>query len=141
MYKKETDGYFSVEASFLLPMIIIVLWFLIIMGFYLYNLCAMYRISFSTSLKGINMENDAKGQMTEKLEEFILKSTEERLLMMEKVEFDIKVSKKDVEVIIWGKMRIPVLTMLSDTFDIWEIKSKSLRSRENPVKFIRTIRK
>ncbi|MBR5578785.1 MAG: hypothetical protein IKW28_07315 [Lachnospiraceae bacterium] len=141
MFKKELKGAFSVEASLLFPIIVLVIWFLVIMALYFYNMCAMYRISSAASIQGVNKKRESAEQIEEQAKEQLQEMTEKELLMMKEVAYKVKVDEKEMQVDLTGKMEVPIFALISDSLDLWEMRARAVRNRQDPVEFIRNIRK
>ena len=141
MFKKEIKGSYSVEASLLFPVIVLVIWFLVIMALYLYNMCAMYRISEAVCVQGVNKKREAVTQIEEQAGQLLEEMTEEELLMMKEVAYQVRIDERKIQVDLTGKMETPIFTLISDSLDLWEMKARAVRSRQDPVEVIRNIRK
>ena len=141
MFRNKIFCYFTVEASFIMPMVTIGIWFILMLGFYLYNLCCITEICSVSALRGAALKKESKQEIEQIINEEINKMTEERLILMEEKEFKIVVMDKEIFVKIQGKMKFPVFSFLSDILQIWEMKAESRISRNNPVQIIRNIRK
>lgn len=67
---KFVEAYLTIEASFLLPMAVIVTCFIIIYLFYLYNCCVVYQSCYISALRGSQMMDKTTDEISEKVEIF-----------------------------------------------------------------------
>lgn len=140
MVRKRFDVYFSLEASLLLPLIILVIWLIILTGFYLYNVHCIHQITSIGALRGAGMKRESREEIKQYLEEEIEKMIRERLVMMEEINYQVKIDTQNVEVKVDGTMHFPVFSILKDSLKLWEISADSRYKREDPVDSIRRMR-
>lgn len=55
---RKTDGYFTVEATLIMPVVLYVCIFIIYMGFYLYDKCVMKQDAYRAALTGSSIYRD-----------------------------------------------------------------------------------
>lgn len=140
MLRKKIDSYFTLEASFLLPLVILGIWFLILLGFYLYNVHCIHQIASIGALRGAGMKRENQSEIKQYVEQEIEKMIARRLVMMEEIEYGVKVGIKEVEVNLEGRMNVFLFSILRDELRIWSMKAEATYSREDPVQVIRSIR-
>lgn len=136
----QTGAYMTVEAALIIPFVTLGVVFLIICGFYLYNVSYIKQTAYVAAVRGTTFKYDNDNEIKRKTKEQLNLLLDNKLLMMNKPEYGVKVSYSKIIVSIKGIMNIPVLTMISDKIAIWKIEAASEALRENPVEIIRTIR-
>ena len=135
-----TGAYMTVEAAFIVPFVTLGIVFLIICGFYLYNVSYIKQTAYIAAVRGAafkSNKNDVVESKTKKQLDILL---ENKLLMMGKPDYQVKVNYTKIKVSINAVMNIPVLSMISDKIAIWKIEADSEVIRDNPVEIIRVMR-
>lgn len=134
--RKYLEAYFTVEASYLLPISIIITCFTIIYIFFLYNSVVIYQACYISSLRGSQMMDASKGQIEESVNRFASELLENQI-------YDYSVNV-EVEV---GLLSIKTgaeseVENVLNTFDVvadeeMNIKSKAEALRIDPVTILR----
>lgn len=134
--RKYLEAYFTVEASYLLPISIIITCFTIIYIFFLYNSVVIYQACYISSLRGSQMMDASKGQIEESVNRFASELLENQI-------YDYSVNV-EVEV---GLLSIKTgaeseMENVLNTFDVvadeeMNIKSKAEALRIDPVTILR----
>lgn len=140
MVRKKFDAYFSLEASLLLPLIILGIWLIILTGFYLYNIHCIHQIASIGALRGAGMKRESREEIKQYVEGEIEKMIRERLVMMKEINYQVRVDTQNVEVKVEGTMNFPIFSILRDRLKLWKISTDSRYKRENPVDSIRRMR-
>lgn len=86
------------------------------------------------------MKRESPEEIKQYLEEEIEKMIRERLVMMEEINYQVKIDIQNVEVKVEGTMHFPVFSPLKDSLKLWEISADSRYKREDPVDSIRRMR-
>lgn len=134
--RKYLEAYLIVEASYLLPISIIITCFTIIYIFFLYNSVVIYQACYISSLRGSQMMDASKGQIEESVNRFASELLENQI-------YDYSVNV-EVEV---GLLSIKTgaeseMENVLNTFDVvadeeMNIKSKAEALRIDPVTILR----
>lgn len=134
--RKYLEAYLTVEASYLLPISIIITCFTIIYIFFLYNSVVIYQACYISSLRGSQMMDASKGQIEESVNRFASELLENQI-------YDYSVNV-EVEV---GLLSIKTgaeseMENVLNTFDVvadeeMNIKSKAEALRIDPVTILR----
>lgn len=134
--RKYLEAYLTVEASYLLPISIIITCLTIIYIFFLYNSVVIYQACYISSLRGSQMMDASKGQIEESVNRFASELLENQI-------YDYSVNV-EVEV---GLLSIKTgaeseMENVLNTFDVvadeeMNIKSKAEALRIDPVTILR----
>ena len=117
-------GSFTIEASFLIPIVTFVILILMQISFFLYNREAVTVLAAQAALQGVQMEQEGKNTIQKSLEKFLAKETGERLLFTDQVTWDVSVTPVTVKVSI---------TLSQKTiFKILSCKVEQKMTRQNP---------
>ena len=140
MFVKEKRAYMTVEASIIMPMIIIVLIFIIYIGFYLYDVCAVGQFAYIAALR----TSQQKDLTMEELEVYGKNQLEElitnRLVVTDTRQEKIKVTVRKIEVEISTMIQMPFSNFISEKMGLWKIRGEGEVVRTDPVKYIRSVR-
>ena len=141
MYKKETNAYFTVEASMLIPLILGVIIFVIYFGIYLYNVCTLKQSSYTAALRGSQMKNASNEEIKGYTQQQLNQLVEQQILAKEKLETRIYVTGNKVKVHTSTNITMPFAGFISKAVDFWKIENEAEASRIDPVDIIRNVRK
>lgn len=137
MYKK-IKGYFTVEAVYLIPIILLLYVLIIISGFYLYDRCVMSQDSYLLAFRGGHFtdyeENEGTviyAEMQEKIDENYIMER-----MAYKTGFYPYFGEEDVKVYVQDE----VITVSLSGFEELLYMNKSVL-RQNPLKGIKNVRR
>lgn len=137
MFKKEEEGYFSVEASFLLPFLTLIIWFFIMTGFFLYNVSYLQQSAYVAAIRGASLKREGRSVIEMQTKSYVDELLKEKLILVDDWNSTIKIDSNHVTVTIEAIIEQPVFSILSEKLGSWEIKVKSRAIRDNPVKIIR----
>ena len=121
-------GSFTIEAALLMPFLLFVIWTLMQISFFLYNREAVTVIASQAALKSVQMEKEGKNRIQEKLQSFIKKETDEKLLFTDKVTWDISISLT--------KVKVKVFISQNTLFKKLSFETKKELSRMNPASLL-----
>lgn len=123
-------GSFTIEASFLIPIVTFVILILMQISFFLYNRETVTVLAAQAALQGVQMEQEGKNAIQKKLENFLAKETGERLLFVDKVAWDVSVTPVSVKVSITLSQKTVIkifsceveqkMTRQNPAFVLWE---------------------
>ena len=140
MFSKEKNGYMTIEAALVSPVIVIGIVFIIYTGFYLYDVCVIRQVSYVASLRASQQTDLTSTEMKEFAKNQLKELVEKKLLVIEEKKEEIKISSGKVKISMSAKVKMPFSLFLSEKLKIWEIKSEAEAVRVHPVKNIRIIR-
>lgn len=104
-------GSFTVEAAFVVPMLFLIVWILIHIGFFLYNREAATAIAALGALKGSQLEQEGKNTIKSAVASFVEEEIREKLIFTDEVKWDVKVSAVSIRVTIQVSQNIPFKTL------------------------------
>ena len=133
----------TIEASFLIPFIIIIIVLCIYMSFYLYNREQLAVVTYCSALRGSQLEQDTLEEQYKKAGSSADYLAMENLLGIGAFGRQIKVTGDYVEVAVSYHQEIPI-QIIPDYFknaSSWDFEFKRKVKKLNPVDFIRTCRK
>lgn len=133
----------TIEASFLVPFIIIIIVLFIYLSFYLYNREQISIITYCSALRGSQLEQENLEEQYKKAGSSIDYLAMQNLLGIGAFGRQIKVTGDYVEVAVSYQQEIPI-QIIPDYFkkaSSWNFELKRKVKKLNPVGFIRTCRK
>lgn len=140
MLDRQKRGYMTIEATLVMPFIVMGIVFIIYIGFYLYDVCIIRQISYVAALRTSKQldftETQMEGYARKQLEEL----RENRLLVIKKWEETIEVNMRKIEINIFAEVSMPFRFAFFQKLGMWEIKSEAQVIRVNPVEIIRKLR-
>ena len=104
-------GSFTVEAAFVVPMLFLVIWIVIHIGFFLYNREAATAIAALGVLEGSRLEQEGKNTIERMVSSYVQEEIEEKLIFTDEVQWDVKVSAVSIRVTIQVSQNIPFKTL------------------------------
>lgn len=140
IYKNE-KGMMTIEACFLIPMVLMLSILVIWLGFFLYNKILLTTCAGIAAIRGSQMaeaENEQIGSAASgRARELLL----QRTVAMEDIEIRVTVDYGAVTVVITGCMQIPEAVFLMDIYrnDRWELYASQTTERLQSCNIIRTI--
>lgn len=143
MGKKKLNGYFTVEAALIMPVVICVLSLLCYLGFFMCNRCLLLQDAYILGLRGSLEE----GLSNEETAAYILKQGNELLpkyYALSKIDKNVKVEIGEISVELCCEMKVPFAFLAWEEEkmnNVWEIREEKKFDRTKPVDFIRACRK
>lgn len=143
MTKGRLNGYFTVEAAFIMPIVICVLALLCYLGFFMCNRCLLLQDTYIMGLRG----SRADGLSNEKVAEYILEQGKEILskyYAVSEIDKNVEVGMGEISVTLWCEMKVPFVYLAWEEKKmdgVWEIQEEKTFVRTKPVDFIRACRK
>lgn len=137
MKKKNCNAYFTVEATFIIPMVLLLIVLMIQYGFFCYEkslslqccYLAALRASNEWELTGKEIENFAASEMENLLEE--------RALYPINRGIRATITLIGLEVEMQGNMEILFWEMDEKSMDVWEVNAKKSAAKTIPSEYIR----
>ena len=141
MDKKSIKGYMTVEASLLIPFFVILIYFIVFLGFYLYNGCALSGISYASAIRGANIREKSREEIKYLVNNMAEEMMEERLVMVNQRNSEVMVNGRRIKVRVYASMEFPVLNLISERLFLWETEREAEAIRELPEEDIREKRR
>lgn len=110
----QVEGYFSVEAALLLPMVILFMTVMIFMAFYSYDRCILEQSAWQAAIRGSYNcfdSNEAAQEAASKAAQTLVK---EKLFAVSDLSYSVKASMLYVEVSYDCKVNMPFITWLGE---------------------------
>ena len=124
--RKTVKGYFTVEASLLLPMIFMIQLLLICLSIYDYDRCVMEQCAFEAAFRGSSNMLHSNEEAYQEAKEAADNLIENRVLACSKIDSIVKASATEICVIYEGTVNIPFMTWVSKI----EVERKVPRSKQ-----------
>ncbi len=140
--KYRFKGSYTVEASFLLPMILTVIVLIIYLAFFLHDRQVLYSAAYTSALRGSQLINgeDIYSQVEKSAGELI----KNRLIGTGGLRTDIEINSDRITVAYDGSMRIPAGALLCRYLnggkEVLDVRAKAESKCVNPAGFIRKCR-
>ena len=143
MEKKKLGGYFTVEAAFLIPVVVCVLALLCYSGMFLCNRCMLLQDAYLLGVKG----STADGMNNTETVSYILKESEEMLSKyygISQINKKVEAGLLAVSVELQCEMKVPFAFYSWEKEKMggtWNLQESRKLDRTKPVDFIRACRK
>ena len=140
--KRYEAAYFTVEASLILPMVMLFTVMMIFLAFYSYDRCVMEHSAYEAAIRGTSSHIKTAKEAESAANTAAARLVEDKLFAIQDFEYDVLVNADSVTVTYHGVVNMPFITWLGEyvsgmdmTLDI----SKSAK-RLNPARTIRDCR-
>lgn len=138
--KGQENGYMTVEASLIMPLVFLVILFIIYVGFYQHDRCVMEQAAYRAALRGSSLYGADKDEKYRAVEDTLRELTENGLVVMEETH-EIQI-KEQITILSEGNLRIPLSGLVELTGSgEWSAEKKTESRLSDPVFFIRLCRK
>lgn len=140
--KNMLKGSITIEASIIMPIIIIIVALLVYLSFFLYNRCIITQMTYISALRGsLSEENLARVEQSIQIEEKELFSN--KVLAIAKIQFDNEIKNKNITLTTNASMRFPFASYASQLKikGNWNIIIKKNVEKIDALQFIRNCRK
>ena len=138
--RKGCQAYMTIEASFIIPLILLGIAFSIYLGFYLYNVCLLRQIAYTAALRGSLQQEGSNAQIEEYTYEQLKELIGQRLLAVENLQSRVEVSFSKVKVRVSMSIHMPWEKWFFTQSGFWEFEGTAEAKRREPVSIIRSIR-
>ncbi len=105
--QKKVEGYFTVEAAMVLPMVLAVVLMVIYVWFFQYNRCLMEQDTGSLALRGVSMQAGSNEERIELLRQEGDAMYRDKYIAWEWQELQLKSGQGKIEVVQCGSLRLP----------------------------------
>jgi len=131
------DGYFTVEASYIIPMAFLLMILLLYFGFYCYEKSISIQCCYLAALRGSN-EWDLSGRELEQYVNQVMEQLleEKQLYEIEKT-YSVDTGIMSIRVMMEENVDVPFAKARGDDINGWEINSKKEAIRNIPSVYIR----
>lgn len=129
---KKWDGYFTVEASMVFPMIIIEIVLMILLMFYQYNRCLMEQDLGTLMLRGVLMREESNQEKLKKIENVARNQNMETYIAWEKGKTKIVIKQ--------GKLYLTQMGSLLALHSAGEVKREYVGHTVSPAFMLRRFR-
>ncbi len=133
-------GYLTIEASFIMPMVFILLLFLIYWGFYCYDKSVSIQCSYLAALRGSNEWELSNAEVEQYTKQQLEVLTKESLLYLEAEEVCANAGLLHLEAGIKGGIKVPFLSYRAGAKESWMIEEEKTAYQLKPASFIRKYR-
>lgn len=144
MGKIKLKGYFTVEAAFLMPVLICVIALLCYLGFYMCDRVILLKDVYTAGLRG-SLRQEMTNEETAAYTLQQSKGSISDYYAVSMIDRQVTVSGREISVEFECNMQIPIRILMWEnkrlTDKQWKIKEKKIVDRTNPVTFIRVCRK
>ena len=107
MKKRKIDGYFTLEAALILPMVLAVILFVLYLLFFQYNRCLMEQDMGILALRGALMQTEDHDDRIRQLREMTAKQDWDKYLAWEMEEVTLSAGQGKMSVMRKGQIRTP----------------------------------
>ena len=140
--KCKVEGYFSVEAALVFPMIIGAILLLIYLGFYQYDRCMMEFDVAAIALAGSSCDEEDRIAVLDEMERVARELSKERYIAWEAENINIEVKGNHVCTTGGGKLRFPFGLLIQKGMNgVWKVEVNYENRRLDPVAFVRSYKK
>ncbi len=141
--RKTLGGYFTVEAAFIVPMIVCILALLCYLGLFMCNRCMLVQDAYILGLRGSILY----GEDNNRVVSTVLAESEgltDKYFAVPSVQKNVEAGMLSVSVTLSGEMKVPIAFYSWEDKKMdgtWELQETKTLDRTNPVTFIRSCRK
>ena len=138
--KEYYDGYLTVEASFLVPLVFMILLLLIYWGFYCYDKSVSIQCSYLAALRGSNQWQMSDAEQEKFTLEQLKKLTGETQLFLKEQDIYVDAGLAEMKTGVLGSMDILFTALRGNDGEKWMVESEKKAYRLKPASFIRRYR-
>lgn len=131
------DAYMTVEATFIMPMAVIIIMLSVYWGLFCYDKSASIQCSYLAALRTSNEWNLTNAEAKQKGLEILDRLTEETFLSGYNENLYVEVGLTDIKAGVSGKKNIPFSGLREGNINQWNMSSVKKAYRLNPVSYIR----
>lgn len=140
---RRLKGYFTVEATLVMPIVVCIMALLCYLGFFMYNRCLLEQDAYRIGLRG----SISTGLTNKETADYISEQGKDILsnyYAVSVLDKNIKVSMLEISVGLQGEMQVPFAFVSWEDKKLcreWEMQAVKELDRTQPVDFIRACRK
>ena len=139
LVNKKIKGYFTVEASMIIPLVIFLIAFLFYLSFFLYNRCVLSQDAYILAFRGSVRCKEENVEVEKYIEKNSKKQFGVKYMGLDGPYKSMGVNSKKIRVIAEGKMKVSFIKNF-DLSNTWSLKVVREAERICPVDYIRKIR-
>lgn len=142
MYKKLKKGSSTIEASFLIPIILWILILLIYLAFFFYNKLLVEEVSYIAALRASQLEWSSASQKYDEAQRSMEELLKNKLIAIKKYEKKIQVGATKIEISIKVNQPVPLRSMISRYYQkgTFEYNASQKAKCLKPYQYIRMVR-
>lgn len=139
--KKETDGMVTIEACFIIPIVLMITMLIIWMGFFFYNQNVLTQSAGIAVIYGSRMAEKSNEEIVDAVRNRLTELLDGKIIGMELSEICVSVDYGEIKVEMEGSMQIPGVLFLSDIYQnhAWNLKASQSAERLRCSMVTRTI--
>ena len=138
----KVEGYFSVEAALVFPVVIGTILLLIYLGFYQYDRCMLEFDVAMIALRGCSCDDEQARAMLDEMERVAEELSGERYITWEAESINMEIRGNCIRAAGGGKLRFPFGFLVQKGMDgVWEAEANYENKRLDPVAFVRGYKK
>lgn len=136
--KKKVNAYLTVEASFLLPLLIMLIMIICTIMFFLFNCCVTYQACYISSLRGSQLMDMSSGEIEKRVKDYMDELLDNQIYDFTK---DSEVDVGIMSIKTKAKTQTDNIFSFSEVFSNIQMKNeyKAEARRLDPIKLIRTL--
>lgn len=140
-WKCKVNGYFSVEAALVFPLVLGTIILLIYLGFYQYDRCMLEFDMAMVALAGCSSDEQELEMVLDEMEKAAIGIAKGKYIAWESENINIEATGKYIRASGGGKLRFPFKFLIQEVNSVWEAKRSYENKRIEPVRFVRTYKK
>ncbi len=138
----EANAYLTLEASLIMPFVLMILVFLIYTGFYYYDKCLLQQDAYRIMIRGSQMRFMTNEEVAQKLLNDDLNLNDDKYVMCVVADKRIGVDYNSISVEQQAMLRAAYPSIFRTTGNnVWEMNFRKVAVRIHPVETIRSFRK
>ena len=139
--RNEQEGYFTVEASLILPIVFVCILLVVYLGFFQYDRCALEQKMNLITLISVSADCKDSEEKVSLVRKYMAEP-DDRFLALGDKSYEVSVKKGKMRVVYQGTISFPFQSFLGwKKGAIWKIDVSSEGIILNPVLFVRNYRK
>lgn len=140
--KRELNGYMTVEAAMIMPIVWFVIFFVLFLGFFLYDRCIAEQDCKIILLQTSAMEEKNEAEIMRKIRERANLADKKKLLFTNSAEKELDVTDQKAKIKIKGVVPTVLHGLLKDdSYQAFAYSAEYETDRYDPVHFIRSCRR
>lgn len=141
LMKYGVNGYFTLEAAFILSLVFWIILLIIFLAFYQYNRCLLTQDTYRIALRGSQLKKTSEQDIKLKIQDEITNWYYEKYVACLWKNPQVEITSKKVSISNYAEVLCPTIPqgLVSDN-KLWKIDIEKNSKRTNPVNIIRNCR-
>lgn len=141
MGRKRMDGYFTVEAALLMPMVILFMTTMLFMAFYVYDRCFLEHCAYEAAVRASSSLYRTNEEAYEAARQAVETLPSHRVFAVNGLDYTVEVSGQQIQVAYECDVNVPLLQWLAQYTDEldFHIIARGSAPRGRQVKLIRAM--